>query len=156
MAQEQKQKLLDREAYRQQLNKSKQRASIERQQAVLNQKMAELEQAEANHSTSSVKKSKSHTKILLSILILLILALLPYPKVIVYEKLGVVAQSIYVPSRFGSPSGLLDSHSEVRLDNELRWLYLCDTFSGEKTCNRYDIVETQGFFSAVTLYFEQL
>ncbi|GEM_PF-3195957 len=152
----QKQRLLDKESYQKQLKQKQQKAAIERQQALIKQKMAQIQaQSEGqpeNDQALKVVKPKSKVKPYLFILILLVLAVLPYPKVIVYEKLGVVAESIYIPSRFGSQDFILDSHYQINLDAQQRWLYLCDN-QNLKQCTRYDVVEVKGFFAAVKLFF---
>lgn len=149
----QKQKLLDKEAFQKKLKQTNQRSAIERQQALIKQKKAELQtdiEVDApSNSTSSAKKSNLRYAFIA--LLLIILVIFPYPKVIVYEKLGVVAQSIYIPSRFGSPEFFLDTHYQVDLENDHRWLYLCDRQT-KRHCNRYDIVEIKGVFSAMKLY----
>ena len=150
----QKQQLLNKEEFQKQLKQKQQKAAIDRQQALIKQKMAQIQAAQMADAPPVVKKP-SKTKWYLLALIAVIAALLPYPKVIVYEKLGVVAESIYVPSRFGSKAKLLDTNADIQLDSEQRWLYLCNTLQGERNCNRYDIVETQGFFAAVNKYLNQ-
>lgn len=149
----QKQKLLDKDAFQKKLKQTNQRSAIERQQALIKQKMAELEtdidaDAPSNNARSA---KKSNLRYAFIALLLIILVIFPYPKVIVYEKLGVVAQSIYIPSRFGSSEVFLNTHYQVDLDQDHRWLYLCDRQT-KKHCNRYDIVEIKGVFSALKLY----
>lgn len=148
----QKQKLLDKDAFQKKLRQKQQRSAIERQQALIKQKMAELqtdiEVDEPSEPTRSAKKS--NLKYAFIALLLIALVIFPYPKVIIYEKLGVVAQSVYIPSRFGSAELFLDTHYQVELDKDHRWLYLCDRQS-KKHCNRYDIVEIKGVFPAIKL-----
>ncbi|WP_143871304.1 hypothetical protein [Catenovulum sediminis] len=152
MSNSQKQRLLDKQTYQKQLVQKKQQAAIERQQALIQQKLAQIQNAE-QASYPQVKK-KRNTKWYLMALLLIVAMFLPYPQVIVYEKLGVVAESIYIPSRFGSEDFMLDTNADVQIDNASRWLYLCTTLQNERQCNRFDIVEQRGFFSAISLYLE--
>ncbi|WP_016956312.1 hypothetical protein [Catenovulum agarivorans] len=150
----QKQQLLNNEDFQKQLKRKQQKAAIDKQQALIKQKMAQIQAAQAADSAPVVKKP-SKAKWYFLALLAIVAALVPYPKVITYEKLGIVAESIYVPSRFGSKAMLLDTNADVQLDSQNRWLYLCNTLQGERHCNRYDIVETQGFFAAVNKYLNQ-
>ncbi|MCU4676292.1 hypothetical protein N7931_11710 [Catenovulum sp. 2E275] len=148
----QKHKLLDKEAYQKQLKQKQQKAAIERQQALIKQKMADLSSRPKESQLIVQTKAPSKTKYYVMALFLVTLACLPYPKVIVYEKLGIVAQSIYIPSRFGSQPFILDSQYKINLDQHQRWLYLCDE-QNSRHCTRYDIVEIKGLFSAIKLFF---
>ncbi|EWH08997.1 hypothetical protein DS2_14524 [Catenovulum agarivorans DS-2] len=150
----QKQQLLNKEEFQKQLRQKQQKAAIDKQQALIKQKMAQIQAAQAAQAPVVAKKP-SKAKWYFLALLALVAALLPYPKIITYEKLGVVAESIYIPSRFGSKAFLLDTNAEVQVDGQNRWLYLCNTLQGQRHCNRYDIVDTQGFFAAVGKYLEQ-
>ncbi|KMT65763.1 hypothetical protein [Catenovulum maritimum] len=145
-----KAKLLDAAQFEKERKKKQQQAAIARQQALIQQKMAALQAAEtAEIEAQPTEKSSSKVKIYLLAFLLLTLMVLPYPKVIVYEKLGIVAESVYIPSRFGSKDFFLDANAEVNIDDQQRWLYICNEIQGDQNCQRYDIVEIKGIFSVI-------
>ncbi|WP_111977821.1 hypothetical protein [Algibacillus agarilyticus] len=148
-----KQKLLDQEAYNRQLAKKKKANAIAKQQATIQAKMAAIQAAEAAQNAPPVVEKKPATpKQMLSIggFILFLLIIVPYPKLIKYEKLKIVTESIYIPSFLGLTKGkILDSNGTVNIDNGGEWLYICNTIQTKQNCQRYLLVEKKGIFSVI-------
>ncbi|TMP46124.1 hypothetical protein CWB96_05585 [Pseudoalteromonas citrea] len=107
----------------------------------------------ATNSTPVVEeKSSSKAKwLIMGILVIFIIAF-PKPKLLTYEKLGLVAQSIYWPGLPGVDPVLLDStlYPQPALDRNT--LYLCADRADPKTCHKYQIIEQKGIFSVIYKY----
>ncbi|KAF7774275.1 hypothetical protein PCIT_a0689 [Pseudoalteromonas citrea] len=107
----------------------------------------------AADSTAIIEeKSSSKVKWLIMAALILLIILFPKPKLLTYEKLGLVAQSIYWPGLPGVDPILLDStlYPQPALDRNT--LYLCADRANPKTCHKYQIIEQKGVFSAIYKY----
>jgi hypothetical protein len=86
-------------------------------------------------------------------LIFVAVLIVPKPKLLVYKKLDLVANSIYIPGWFGQPGFLLDSTQRVIVDESLGLVYLCYQKKQPKEhCNRFTFIEQKGVFSAIGHY----
>lgn len=101
------------------------------------------------------KKSGIVKKLMMAIVGLSILAVIiaPKPQLLSYKKLGLVANSIYMPGWFGQPGTFLDSQQRVVIDKQLGLVYLCyGDVEPKENCNRYQFIEQQGMFAALSHY----
>lgn len=85
-------------------------------------------------------------------LLLLLFIIFPKPKLLIYQKLGLVAESIYWDGLPGIEPLLLDSKLHPRSSLEQDILYLCTNKNDPKTCQRYHIIEQRGIISAAQKY----
>jgi len=96
-----------------------------------------------------VESNKSKTKWYVLALIILMLLFTPKPTLLTYEKLGLVANSIYWPGFFGFGATLLDSTLEPKANLERGTLYLCQDLSQPASCQKYNITQQHGFIAAL-------
>ncbi|MCF6438254.1 hypothetical protein L1077_02275 [Pseudoalteromonas luteoviolacea] len=140
-----KQTLLNKSDFqKQQANKNKKRRlsaqQIKRQQ--------ELVQQHGHQGTQTEPPKKLTTLITIGV-IALIAILCPKPKLITYKKLNMVTQSVYWPGLPGVEPILFDSILQPIKASERSTLYLCQDVSKPDTCQKYAIIETQGFIAAM-------
>ncbi|MBE0367266.1 hypothetical protein [Pseudoalteromonas aurantia] len=102
----------------------------------------------ASDVPSSDVKSKKKIWVSLSLVALLII-LFPKPQLITYEKLGLVAQSIYWSGLPGYDPVLLDSKLHPRSALHQNILYLCVDKNNPSTCQRYQVIEQKGVIPAL-------
>ncbi|BBN80931.1 hypothetical protein PA25_09160 [Pseudoalteromonas sp. A25] len=111
-----------------------------------------LEQVAAQTATAIEQQPGSKKPlgkwITLAIITMLIL-IFPKPKLITYEKLGLVSQSVYWDGLPGIDPILFDSHLHPRPALERNTLYLCADQTNPDSCQRYQILEQAGFISAL-------
>lgn len=105
----------------------------------------------ATQSTTKKGLSKS-TIVVISLFALLAIAI-PKPSLITYQKLGIVTNSIYWPGFLIFESQLLDSNLTVSGNIENNSLYICDQLNNKASCQKYKIIEQQGFFASIAHYF---
>ncbi|CAM4254370.1 hypothetical protein BIW53_13725 [Pseudoalteromonas byunsanensis] len=98
---------------------------------------------------SQPKARKSPTKWIVLGVIMLIVLLFPKPKLITYEKLGLVSQSVYWGGLPGIDPVLFDSHLHPRPALDRDTLYLCADLNNPDSCQKYQIIEQNGFISAL-------
>ncbi|MBD1582534.1 hypothetical protein [Pseudoalteromonas sp. S16_S37] len=79
----------------------------------------------------------------------LVAFIFPKPKLITYEKLGLVSQSVYWDGLPGIDPVLFDSNLHPRPALERNTLYLCVDQNNPNTCQKYQILEQAGFISAL-------
>ncbi|RZF80683.1 hypothetical protein CWC05_07110 [Pseudoalteromonas ruthenica] len=98
-------------------------------------------------------KGKLGQIILFTLLALLaIFMLMPKPQLITYQKLGLVASSIYVPTLLGGPT-LVDSELYLQSIDANKAMYLCRDRTQADTCHRYEIIKQEGFFAVLVHLF---
>ncbi|MFT4925416.1 MAG: hypothetical protein ACI8WB_001509 [Phenylobacterium sp.] len=111
-----------------------------------------------NAKKSQAKKGSGiFKKILQSFFLLLLIGLIvvPKPQLIIYKKLSLVAQSVYLPGWFGAPGKFLDSNQRVIINKSLGLVYLCFSIEQPKEkCNRFQFLEQKGLFSAISHYLD--
>lgn len=155
-----KQKLMNGDAYKKKLNRKNQASQIDQQQNKIQQKMALLaqqaaeqamaEQAQADKEKKAIRAQKLKVRLWISLVVLTIIFLaLPKPKLIEYRQSNLAAQSIYIPSYFGTQHFLLDTDAEIRFQTDQDWLYTCHTIQQQQNCQRFEITEIKGLFSVL-------
>jgi hypothetical protein len=108
-----------------------------------------------NKSVVTKKKSSRVKKFVQFFFSLFFIAFIiaPKPQLLIYKKLDLVANSIYIPGWFGQPGFLLDSDQRVVIDKPLGLVYLCYKKEQPKEhCNRFNFIEQKGIFSALGHY----
>ncbi|TMP27311.1 hypothetical protein CWB99_15030 [Pseudoalteromonas rubra] len=121
----------------------KKRLSPQQQRALQQQQQAQLAAAQQ----AEVKPNKNRW--IAAAILLLLIIIFPKPKLITYEKLGLVAQSVYWPGLPGVQPILFDSNLHIRPALERNTLYLCQDERDPDSCQKYQIIEQQGFISAL-------
>ena len=114
----------------------------------------QAQQKQTKTSSKATQKSatKKFTQIMLGAFILGLI-IVPKPKLLVYKKLDLVGQSIYLPGWFGTPGQLLDSKQRVIIEDSLGLVYLCYQENLPKEhCNRFKFVEQKGMIAAIIHY----
>ncbi len=108
-------------------------------------------QKAAENSAPSAIKAPSRFSVGKGLLVLvaLLLVLFPKPKLITYQKANVTSQSVYWPGIFSVKPKLLDSTYQADANFDQNVLYLCQPGQSIQSCQRYTILRTQGFFSAL-------
>ncbi|MCG7533811.1 hypothetical protein [Pseudoalteromonas sp. OOF1S-7] len=130
----------------------KRRLSPQQQRALQQQQLQQ--QAQLAAAQQAQAKSGKNRWIMAAVLLLIII-IFPKPKLITYEKLGLVAQSVYWPGLPGVKPILFDSNLHIRPALERNTLYLCQDERDPDSCQKYQIIEQQGFISALmTLFFD--
>lgn len=125
-------------------NKKPSPQQLQRQQQLLRQQQLAQQAAQAE------QPKKFNTKRWGTAAVLLIIAILfPKPQLITYEKLGMVAESVYWPGLPGLNPVLFDSNLHPRPALARNTLYLCVEENNPDSCQRYQIVAKKGFFAAM-------
>ncbi len=122
------------------------------------QREAQATERARKSKTSAKKKSGIIKKLMNTIfgLIFLAIIIVPKPQLLIYKKLDLVANSIYIPGLFGGPGKLLDSPQTVIIDEAMAVVYLCFGQIDDKTqCNNFQFIEQKGMFSALGHYLAQ-
>ena len=89
------------------------------------QRQAQQDEPSRQEFLKRTKQSKLGQIILFTLLALLaIFMLMPKPQLITYQKLGLVARSIYVPTLLGGPT-LVDSELYLQSIDANKAMYLC-------------------------------
>lgn len=151
-AQQKKQKLLDKEAYQKQLKqkqRQQQQNKIGNQQQAIQKQLAALQAKEAAEAAAKNPKKKSLVWVYLLGILLVAFLVTPKPSIVVYRNLHLIAESIYIPSYFGTQAKLLDSAGDIQIDDDNLWLYICNTYAKEKQCQRFDIIEQKGWIDVI-------
>lgn len=79
----------------------------------------------------------------------ILFVVLPKPQLITYEKLGLVASSVYWPGLPGIDPVLFDSNLHPKPALERNTLYLCHDLKNPDSCQKYQIVKQEGFIAAM-------
>lgn len=119
------------------------------------QKVPQQAQQKQTKSAAQVNKSSGNKKFIQFIFGLFIIGLIivPKPKLLVYQKLGLVSNSIYIPGWFGATGYIMDSSQRVIIEDNLGLVYLCYQKDQPKEhCNRYTFVEEKGMIAAFIHY----
>ncbi|CCQ09594.1 putative orphan protein [Pseudoalteromonas luteoviolacea B = ATCC 29581] len=118
-------------------------AQLQRQQQILKQ------QAAAQQTAANSPKKNVVNKLITLVVVLIIAIIFPKPQLISYEKLGMVATSVYWPGLPGLDPVLFDSALHPRPALDKGTLYLCIEKTNPDSCQKYNIVDRKGFFSAI-------
>ena len=121
-------------------NQKKKRPSPQQQRAT-------LAQAQAHQSVS--EKPKGIKRWIILSIIALIFIVFPKPQLITYEKVGVVATSVYWSALPGLDPVIFDSSLHPRPALDKNTLYLCMDKLDPDTCQKYQIIKKEGFFGAL-------
>ncbi|ASD66412.1 hypothetical protein [Pseudoalteromonas piscicida] len=115
------------------------------------QQTAQAQQATASQTQSSTgdEKSKGKGKWIALAVIGILFVVLPKPQLITYEKLGLVASSVYWSGLPGIDPVLFDSNLHPKPALERNTLYLCHDLKNPDTCQKYQIIKQEGFIAAV-------
>ena len=121
-------------------NQKKKRSSPQQQRAA---------QAQVQAQQSVSEKSKGIKRWIILSIIALIFIVFPKPQLITYEKVGVVATSVYWSALPGLDPVIFDSSLHPRPALDKNTLYLCMNKLDPDTCQKYQIIKKEGFFSAL-------
>ena len=119
-------------------NQKKKRPSPQQQRAA---------KAQAQQSVS--EKPKGIKRWIILSIIALIFIVFPKPQLITYEKVGVVATSVYWSALPGLDPVIFDSSLHPRPALDKNTLYLCMDKLDPDTCQKYQIIKKEGFFGAL-------
>ena len=119
-------------------NQKKKRPSPQQQRAA---------KAQAQQSVS--EKPKGIKRWIILSIIALIFIVFPKPQLITYEKVGVVATSVYWSALPGLDPVIFDSSLHPRPALDKNTLYLCMDKRDPDTCQKYQIIKKEGFFGAL-------
>ncbi|MEJ6473333.1 hypothetical protein [Pseudoalteromonas piscicida] len=117
------------------------------QLAALKAQQAAALQAQQQNVAEDKPKGKGKW-ITLGVLLVLFLVF-PKPQLITYEKLGLVANSVYWPGIPGIDPVLFDSNLHPKPALERNTLYLCHDLKNPDSCQKYQIIKQEGFISAM-------
>lgn len=106
-----------------------------------------ITKAPAKSLSSHPPKSNQKMVGSLILLIALVLFIIPKPKLITYEALGSVTQSIYWSGFPTMKPKLYDTSLHLNAALEKDTLYLCYDEFDPKSCQRYQIIEQSGLLS---------
>jgi hypothetical protein len=128
------------------------------QQAKKQQPAPAQARAEPRKQKMAVKKGSGVVKkFMMTILGLaaIVAIIAPKPQLLIYKKLNLTANSIYLPGWFGQPGRFLDSNQRVVIDEQLSLVYLCfDDVQDKEKCNRYQFIEQKSMFAALGHYLD--
>lgn len=119
------------------------------------QKVPQQAQQKQTKSAAQVNKSSGIKKFFQLIFVLFIVGLIivPKPKLLVYQKLGLVTNSVYIPGWFGAAGHIVDSTQRVIIEENLGLVYLCyQRDQPIEHCNRFTFVEEKGMIAAFIHY----
>ncbi|MCG9759593.1 MULTISPECIES: hypothetical protein [Pseudoalteromonas] len=112
-------------------------------------KAQQTAQAQQTQTTIDNDKPKGKSKwITLAVVGILFIAL-PKPQLITYEKLGLVASSVYWSGLPGIDPVLFDSNLHPKPALERNTLYLCHDLKNPDSCQKYQIIKQEGFIAAM-------
>ncbi|MDK2594550.1 hypothetical protein [Pseudoalteromonas obscura] len=137
------------------LNKSdfqKQQADKNKKRRLSAQQIKRQQQLEQQHRLQQQQvdpPKKGLTKLIIIGVFALTAILFPKPQLITYKKLSMVTQSVYWPGLPGVKPILFDSILQPIPALDRNTLYLCQDVSKPDTCQKYAIIETQGFIAAL-------
>ena len=126
-----------------QSSQKKKRLSPQQQNVAMAQ--AQLAQTQLNNP----RKQKGIKRWITLGTIALLIIVFPKPQLITYEKLGVVATSVYWSALPGLDPVIFDSSLHPRPALDRNTLYLCVDKQNPDTCQKYQIIKKEGFISAI-------
>ncbi|WP_404340673.1 hypothetical protein [Pseudoalteromonas mariniglutinosa] len=100
-------------------------------------------------TATAAQPKKSRKGIILFAIILLGFVMMPKPILITYQALGMVSQSVFWPGVFGHGAIVFDSSLSPMANLERDTLYLCRDKTLPSSCQKYQIIQQQGFFAAL-------
>ncbi len=95
------------------------------------------------------KKLPASAKWLALAVVTLLMILFPKPKLLTYQKLDIVSQSIYWPGGLGLEPKLMDSNLHPMFNPAQNRLYLCLDKKRPETCQQYQVIAEEGFFAVL-------
>ncbi|MCG9769041.1 hypothetical protein L1D59_10505 [Pseudoalteromonas piscicida] len=113
------------------------------------QQTAQAQQAQQAQTATDNDRPKGKGKWIALAVIGILFVVLPKPQLITYEKLGLVASSIYWPGLPGIDPVLFDSNLHPKPALERNTLYLCHDLKNPDTCQKYQIIKQEGFIAAM-------
>lgn len=119
--------------------------------AIKAQQTAQAQQTNTPQTQAATDNDKPKGKgkwIVLAVIGILFI-ILPKPQLITYEKLGLVASSIYWQGLPGIDPVLFDSNLHPKPALERNTLYLCHDLKTPDSCQKYQIVKQEGFIAAM-------
>ncbi|WP_462154148.1 hypothetical protein [Pseudoalteromonas piscicida] len=118
-------------------------------QQIAAMKAQQTAQAQQAQTATDNNRPKGKGKWIALAVIGILFVVLPKPQLITYEKLGLVASSIYWPGLPGIDPVLFDSNLHPKPALERNTLYLCHDLKNPDTCQKYQIIKQEGFIAAM-------
>ncbi|QZO11887.1 hypothetical protein EXT48_04600 [Pseudoalteromonas sp. CO348] len=118
-------------------------------QQIAAMKAQQTAQAQQAQTATDNDRPKGKGKWIALAVIGILFVVLPKPQLITYEKLGLVASSIYWPGLPGIDPVLFDSNLHPKPALERNTLYLCHDLKNPDTCQKYQIIKQEGFIAAM-------
>ncbi|WP_010606665.1 hypothetical protein [Pseudoalteromonas maricaloris] len=112
-------------------------------------KAQQTAQAQQAQTATDNDRPKGKGKWIALAVIGILFVVLPKPQLITYEKLGLVASSVYWPGLPGIDPVLFDSNLHPKPALERNTLYLCHDLKNPDTCQKYQIIKQEGFIAAM-------
>ncbi|PHI38135.1 hypothetical protein CBQ28_05785 [Pseudoalteromonas sp. GCY] len=118
-------------------------------QQIAAMKAQQTAQAQQAQTATDNDRPKGKNKWIALAVIGILFVVLPKPQLITYEKLGLVANSVYWPGLPGIDPVLFDSNLHPKPALERNTLYLCHDLKDPNTCQKYQIIKQEGFIAAM-------
>lgn len=118
-------------------------------QQIAAMKAQQTAQAQQAQTATDNDRPKGKNKWIALAVIGVLFVVLPKPQLITYEKLGLVANSVYWPGLPGIDPVLFDSNLHPKPALERNTLYLCHDLKDPNTCQKYQIIKQEGFIAAM-------
>lgn len=118
-------------------------------QQIAAMKAQQTAQAQQAQTATDNDRPKGKGKWIALAAIGILFVVLPKPQLITYEKLGLVASSVYWPGLTGIDPVLFDSNLHPKPALERNTLYLCHDLKNPDTCQKYQIIKQEGFIAAM-------
>ncbi|MCG7553971.1 hypothetical protein KIJ96_14980 [Pseudoalteromonas piscicida] len=112
-------------------------------------KAQQTAQAQQAQTATDNDRPKGKGKWIALAVIGILFVVLPKPQLITYEKLGLVASSVYWSGLPGIDPVLFDSNLHPKPALERNTLYLCHDLKNPDSCQKYQIVKQEGFIAAM-------
>ncbi|KJY87964.1 hypothetical protein CWB89_14500 [Pseudoalteromonas piscicida] len=118
-------------------------------QQIAAMKAQQTAQAQQAQTATDNDRPKGKGKWIALAVIGILFVVLPKPQLITYEKLGLVASSVYWSGLPGIDAVLFDSNLHPKPALERNTLYLCHDLKNPDTCQKYQIIKQEGFIAAM-------
>ncbi|MEQ2355631.1 hypothetical protein [Pseudoalteromonas piscicida] len=118
-------------------------------QQIAAMKAQQTAQAQQAQTATDNDRPKGKGKWIALAVIGILFVVLPKPQLITYEKLGLVASSVYWSGLPGIDPVLFDSNLHPKPALERNTLYLCHDLKNPDSCQKYQIVKQEGFIAAM-------
>ncbi|KJY94509.1 hypothetical protein [Pseudoalteromonas piscicida] len=118
-------------------------------QQIAAMKAQQTAQAQQAQTATDNDRPKGKSKWIALAVIGILFVVLPKPQLITYEKLGLVASSVYWSGIPGIDPVLFDSNLHPKPALERNTLYLCHDLKNPDTCQKYQIIKQEGFIAAM-------